>query len=95
MTQPFKAIPGCNRGPGSIDLIIGRKLRARRRQKNLTQKQLAEAIGMSTARLRSAEAGQIRLRPPELVAVAEELNTALPWFFFDAVLKYEADDSHC
>lgn len=57
-----------------IDHEIGQAIRLRRKIQGLTQRQLAEAIGVSYQQVRKYETGQDRVAVPILIAIGEALG---------------------
>lgn len=53
---------------------MGARIAARRKQLNMTQAALAEAIGVSTQTISSAECGRKALRPENIVKICMALN---------------------
>ncbi len=58
--------------------IIGARLRARREEYGLSAKALAQEVGIPSSRLRAYERGLRPIPLPELEALAERLDLALP-----------------
>lgn len=59
-----------------IDREIGLAIRLRRKAQGLTQRQLAETIGVSHQQVRKYETGQDRVAVPILIAMGEALGCA-------------------
>ena len=60
--------------PCKLRKIFGRNLAKLRRDRGLTQEQLAEAVGLSTRYIQSIEAGEYWPQLPVLVEVRKTLN---------------------
>ncbi len=56
---------------------IGIRIRRLRKEKNLTQEQLAEKINISTTHMSHIETGATKLSLPVLVDIAHSLNTSV------------------
>jgi transcriptional regulator with XRE-family HTH domain len=77
----MKNIPACGRFTGEIDLLVGARMRARRKQVDMSQAALARTVRVSGQRLRSYEAGEARPEPAELGAIATALAVSISYFF--------------
>lgn len=64
-----------------IDILVGRNIRSRRYQKDMTQDQLASRIGISFQQLQKYESGKNRVSASMLAAIAGVLNTPVGYFF--------------
>jgi transcriptional regulator with XRE-family HTH domain len=62
---------------GAMELSIGARLRARRRQLGLSQTDLAEKLGVSFQQVQKYERGSNRIAASTLVAAAEALSTSV------------------
>jgi transcriptional regulator with XRE-family HTH domain len=62
---------------GSLELAIGARLRARRRQLGLSQSDLAEKLGVSFQQVQKYERGANRVAASTLVAAAVALDTTV------------------
>lgn len=62
------------RAPMPSDAALGRKLRELRRQRGLTQKELAGSVGITGAQLHRYEVGATRVAASRLIAMAEALG---------------------
>ena len=61
----------------ALELSIGARLRARRRQLGLSQTDLAEKLGVSFQQVQKYERGTNRIAASTLVAAAEALSTSV------------------
>ncbi|MFC3071214.1 helix-turn-helix domain-containing protein [Phenylobacterium soli] len=61
----------------ALELSIGARLRARRRQLGLSQTDLAEKLGVSFQQVQKYERGSNRIAASTLVAAAEALSTSV------------------
>lgn len=62
---------------------IGARLRALRREKNITQKKLAQKAGLSTSQIARLELGRLNTTISTMVIIARSLETDLFYFFLD------------
>ena len=69
--------------PQAIDRHIGRKVRARRAELDMSPKELAFMSGVAIAALRNIEAGNRRATPQQMLALSEALGVTIQWFFED------------
>jgi transcriptional regulator with XRE-family HTH domain len=63
----------------ALELSIGARLRARRRQLGLSQTDLAEKLGVSFQQVQKYERGSNRIAASTLAAAAEALSTTVAW----------------
>lgn len=63
-----------NRSPTSEDVAVGRRIKERRRAAGLTQKEVAEAIGVTGAQFHRYESGSTRVATSRLMAIAARLQ---------------------
>jgi transcriptional regulator with XRE-family HTH domain len=63
------------RSAGKLDVEIGRRLRERRRELDLSQEHVAEALGVTFQQLQKYESGANRLSASRLCHLAEVLET--------------------
>jgi len=66
---------------------IGQRIRKYRKAYNLSQEQLAEAVGISTTHLSHIETGNTKLSLPVLVAIAKELSVTTDELLYDIDTK--------
>ena len=70
------------RDPGrtaQMELIIGARMRTRRRQLGLSQSDLAERLGVSFQQVQKYERGANRAAASTLLAAAQALGTTISW----------------
>jgi transcriptional regulator with XRE-family HTH domain len=71
-------LPGGRRSrPDPIDVAVGARIRLRRRLLNLTQKQLAEKIGVTFQQIQKYESGGNRVATSTMVKIAAVLRTSV------------------
>jgi len=62
-----------------LELIIGARMRTRRRQLGLSQSDLAERLGVSFQQVQKYERGANRVAASTLLAAAHALGTTISW----------------
>jgi transcriptional regulator with XRE-family HTH domain len=75
-----------------LELSIGARLRARRRQLGLSQTDLAEKLGISFQQVQKYERGSNRIAASTLMIAAEALSTTVAWLVGEEGLGREEDD---
>lgn len=65
----------------AIDQHVGARLRLRRTVLGLSQRMIAEKVGVAFQQLQKYETGQDRISASRLHAVANLLDVAIPFFF--------------
>jgi len=75
-----------------MELSIGARLRARRRQLGLSQTDLAEKLGVSFQQVQKYERGSNRIAASTLVAAAEALSTSVSSLVGEDGAGREEDD---
>ena len=63
----------------ALELSIGARMRARRRQLGLSQTDLAERLGVSFQQVQKYERGANRVAASTLVAAADALSSTVAW----------------
>ena len=76
----------------ALELSIGARLRARRRQLGLSQSNLAEQLGVSFQQVQKYERGANRISASTLVAAAQALSTTVAWLVGEEGAGREEDD---
>jgi len=69
------------RGPAPEDEEVGRKIRIRRIEINLSQKELGDALGVSFQQIQKYEKGVNRISMGRLSEIARRLDVPLSYFF--------------
>ncbi len=64
-----------------VDVFVGSRLRMRRLLNGLTQKELAEMLGVSFQQLQKYEKGGSRIGPARLQLLAQKLDVPIAFFF--------------
>jgi transcriptional regulator with XRE-family HTH domain len=75
-----------------LELIIGARMRTRRRQMGLSQSDLAERLGVSFQQVQKYERGANRVAASTLLAAAQALRTSIGWMVGEEVSGREDDD---
>jgi transcriptional regulator with XRE-family HTH domain len=80
------ALTGSREGPrkrraGAEDVEIGRKIRALRLQRGMSQSQLAEAIGLTFQQVQKYEKGANRVSAGRLQQIADVLGVPVTFFY--------------
>ena len=73
--------PNRKRRAGAQDVEIGRKIRALRLQRGLSQSQLAEAIGLTFQQVQKYEKGANRVSAGRLQQIADVLGVPVTFFY--------------
>jgi transcriptional regulator with XRE-family HTH domain len=77
------------KSPNHTDKFVGRQLRMRRRLLKMTQRDLAERIGLSFQQVQKYEDGTNRMSPRRLQQAAHILKVPVT-FFFDGAQRVSA-----
>ena len=75
-----------------VDFAIGARMRARRRQLNLSQSDLATKLGVSFQQVQKYERGVNRVSGSTLVAAAAALTTTVGWLVGEEGAAAQSDD---
>lgn len=75
-----------------LELIIGARLRTRRRQLGLSQSDLADRLGVSFQQVQKYERGANRVAASTLLTAAQALNTSIAWLVGEEVSGRDDDD---
>jgi transcriptional regulator with XRE-family HTH domain len=82
MGEKTKLAAGPRRGnAGALDLHFGKKLKARRLIRGLSQNDVAEALGLTFQQIQKYEKGTNRMSAATIVRVASALKTNVQYFF--------------
>ena len=79
------------RGPVAIDILVGARIRLRRKLAGMSQDRMADAMGVSFQQLQNYETGASRVSASKLYAAAQTLEAPVAYFFED--LEALADSS--
>ena len=67
--------------PHPVDIHVGRLIRLRRKQCDLSQEELGESIGVSFQQVQKYERGTNRVAPSRLFEISIVLNVHVMYFF--------------
>jgi transcriptional regulator with XRE-family HTH domain len=79
-------------GTAQLELIIGARLRTRRRQLGLSQSDLAARLGVSFQQVQKYERGANRVAASTLLTAAQALGTSIAWLVGEEVSGREDDE---
>ncbi len=66
-----------------LDRHIAHRVRARRRQLNMTQQALGRACGLTAQQIQKCESGAVQLSASRLWLMSQALGTEIVYFFAD------------
>jgi transcriptional regulator with XRE-family HTH domain len=72
-----------------LDIEVGRKVRALRLERNMSQEKLGDALGLTFQQVQKYEKGANRISAGRLQRIAEILGVPTTAFFADASSVYE------
>ncbi|HEY3697143.1 helix-turn-helix transcriptional regulator [Phenylobacterium sp.] len=75
-----------------LELIIGARMRTRRRQLGLSQTDLAERLGVSFQQVQKYERGANRVAASTLLMAAQALGTSIAWLVGEESSGRDDDD---
>jgi transcriptional regulator with XRE-family HTH domain len=78
----------------NIDVLLGRRLRSRRRLMGLTQGQLAQLVGVRFQQIQKYEAGANRISAARIWGLAQALGVPAS-YFFDGLPSLKGAESEC
>jgi len=67
--------------PHKVDVIVGARVRGRRKEMSLSQTELAEAIGVTFQQVQKYESGVNRISSSKLFEISKVLQTSIQYFF--------------
>jgi transcriptional regulator with XRE-family HTH domain len=67
-----------------VDVAVGRRLRSRRKELELSQAEVAQGLDISAHKLRKYERGQDRMRARHIFLAARYLGVSVGYFFREA-----------
>lgn len=70
---------------------IGKRVKAARKKKNITQEKLADAIDITPPHMSNIETGNTKVSLPALIRIANELDTTLDTLVADNLIKNKAE----
>lgn len=69
------------REPDPIDVFVGRRIRGRRRLLDLSQRDVADRVGVGFQQVQKYETGLNTISAPRLVAISRALEVPISYFF--------------
>ena len=72
-----------------IDVLVGQKIRQRRWMIDMTQKQLADLVGVKFQQVQKYETGMNRVSASRLFEISKALQVSISFFFQDAAIAEE------
>ena len=75
-----------------LELMIGARMRTRRRQLGLSQSDLAERLGVSFQQVQKYERGANRVAASTLLTAAQVLGTSISWLVGEEVSGRDDDE---
>jgi transcriptional regulator with XRE-family HTH domain len=75
-----------------LELVIGARMRTRRRQRGLSQSELAEQLGVSFQQVQKYERGANRVAASTLLTAARALGTTISWLVGEESSGRDDDD---
>jgi transcriptional regulator with XRE-family HTH domain len=70
-----------DRSPNTVDVHVGARIRARRRELHVSQERLAEALGLTFQQVQKYEKASNRVSASKLFEIAAALKTSTAYFF--------------
>lgn len=74
-------MPAESREPSPIDVAVGVRIKQLREARDLSQKDLAEQVGLTHQQFRKYEAGENRISAGRLWEIAKVLRTTIVYFY--------------
>ncbi|UNF28932.1 helix-turn-helix domain-containing protein [Bartonella krasnovii] len=71
----------------NIDLLVGKKIRLRRKLLKMSQKTLGDALGVSFQQIQKYENGLNRVSAGRLMEISDILNVPISFFYADIITK--------
>jgi transcriptional regulator with XRE-family HTH domain len=72
---------GNDKAPNPIDIHVGKRIRARRKDVRVSQEKLAEQLGLTFQQIQKYEKGANRVSASKLYDIARALNASIEYFF--------------
>ncbi|MFT4089489.1 MAG: helix-turn-helix domain-containing protein [Asticcacaulis sp.] len=67
--------------PHKVDVIVGARVRGRRKEMGLSQTELAESVGVTFQQIQKYESGVNRISSSKLFEISKVLQTSIQYFF--------------
>ncbi|WP_144752678.1 MULTISPECIES: helix-turn-helix domain-containing protein [Bartonella] len=78
----------------NIDLLVGKKIRLRRKLLKMSQKTLGDALGVSFQQIQKYENGLNRVSAGRLMEISDILNVPISFFYADIITKQHPPHHH-
>lgn len=72
---------GADKAPNPIDVNVGKRIRARRKDVRVSQEKLAEQLGLTFQQIQKYEKGANRVSASKLYDIAHALQASIEYFF--------------
>lgn len=72
------------RRAGSTDVLVGARVKLRRKTLDLSQQELANSLEIAIQQLQKYESGRNRISASQLYEISQLLRVPIDWFFSDA-----------
>jgi transcriptional regulator with XRE-family HTH domain len=72
---------GNDKAPNPIDIHVGKRIRARRKDVRVSQEKLAEQLGLTFQQIQKYEKGANRVSASKLYDIARALQASIEYFF--------------
>ena len=92
--DPTSSTKNRKRRAGPEDIEIGRKIRALRLERGLSQSGLADGIGLTFQQVQKYEKGTNRVSAGRLQKIADMLNTPIMFFYSGMGQRTKKSDTH-
>jgi transcriptional regulator with XRE-family HTH domain len=76
-----EAIDDTDKSPNPIDIHVGQRIRARRKEVRVSQERLAEQLGLTFQQVQKYEKGSNRVSASKLYEIARALQASIEYFF--------------
>ncbi|EJF82702.1 hypothetical protein MCU_01343 [Bartonella elizabethae Re6043vi] len=78
----------------NIDLLVGKKIRLKRKMLKMSQKTLGDALGISFQQIQKYENGLNRVSAGRLMHIANILHVPIAFFYADIITKQQPPYHH-
>ncbi|WP_273718759.1 MULTISPECIES: helix-turn-helix transcriptional regulator [Bartonella] len=78
----------------NIDLLVGKRIRLRRKRLKMSQTTLGDALGVSFQQIQKYENGLNRVRAGRLMEISDILNVPISFFYADIITKQQPPYHH-
>lgn len=70
-----------DKAPHKVDVVVGARVRARRKEMSLSQTELAESVGVTFQQIQKYESGANRISSSKLYEISKVLQVSIQYFF--------------